>query len=100
VRRDDPVLLGAALFAVIAVLGAATLGFGQRSVAYVPSPDPGHEESATGWWCYSGGAIPDPHRPEVEGGRVDRPCSEEFLTFWCARYLPVASRPPEPYCKP
>jgi hypothetical protein len=48
--------------AVFLVLSAVTL--------YMPTPAPSvdlDEQLVVGWWCYSGDAIPDPHRPGWSG---------------------------------
>ena len=46
-----------------------------------------------GWWCWGGGAIPDPHAsPYVLGSGADRPCTVNELVM--ASHIPMPTIAP------
>lgn len=59
------------------------LGGARPATVILPiQTDPGHEDSATGWWCVNAG-LPDVHRPESPDGEIDHACSSAEITNAC-----------------
>lgn len=76
--------IGTLVAAVVFVVAIVLLGFIWTPMGSVPlpvvTPDPGHQTSQSGYWCWNGNALPDPHAYEYGNGSQDHACSSAELS--------------------
>lgn len=82
-------------------LVAIAAGIGRAEPRILPvAMDPGHETSASGWWCWNGDALPAPHDAEYQAGKADHPCTDEELANACRYFREAGLTTALPYCEP